>query len=224
MNNSAIPLFHNSTIPQSRTVILAAGSFPRKGGVPWRILASAERVVCCDGAADAYRRRFGRDPDVVVGDCDSLRGRFSNVVKVAEQETNDLCKAYRHCVSKGWDNPVVLGATGRRDDHTLANVFLALDIGLIVVTDYGRFVPVEGDAAFHVAVGTPISVFAPDPTTRMTSSGLEWPLDGHVFANLYSAALNRADAEDVALTSTRRVYVFLGFFRRAIETSGGIVI
>ena len=211
MNNSAIPLFHNSTIPQSQTVILAAGSFPRKGGVPWRILASAGRVVCCDGAADAYRRRFGRDPDVVVGDCDSLRGRFRNVVKVAEQETNDLCKAYRHCVSNGWADPVVLGATGRREDHTLANVFLALDLGLTVVTDYGRFVPVEGDAAFHVGVGTPISIFAPDPATRMTSRGLEWPLDGHVFANLYSAALNRASAEIVELVSSHRVYVYVAF-------------
>ena len=210
MNNSAIPQFHNSTIPQSPVVILAAGSFPRKGGVPWGILASARRVVCCDGAADAYRRRFGKEPDAVVGDCDSLRGRFRNVVKVAEQDTNDLCKAYRYCVSRGWNDPVVLGATGRREDHSLANVFLALDLGLTVVTDHGRFVPVEGAASFHVDVGTPVSVFATDPATRMTSRGLEWPLGGHVFANLYSAALNRANAEEVALTSTSRVYVFIG--------------
>ena len=44
------------------TVILAAGDFPRRGGAAWRLLESATRVVACDGAANAYRRRFGAWP------------------------------------------------------------------------------------------------------------------------------------------------------------------
>ena len=44
------------------TVILAAGDFPRRGGAAWRLLKSATRVVACDGAANAYRRRFGAWP------------------------------------------------------------------------------------------------------------------------------------------------------------------
>ena len=43
----------------NRTVILAAGDFPAKGGEPRRILLSASRVVACDSAADAFRREFG---------------------------------------------------------------------------------------------------------------------------------------------------------------------
>ena len=58
---------------RGETVILAAGDFPRKGGVAWRLLAGAKRVVACDSAADAYRRRFGRWPTVAVGDMDSAK-------------------------------------------------------------------------------------------------------------------------------------------------------
>lgn len=193
------------------TVILAAGDFPRAGGAAWRLLAGAKRVVCCDGAAQAYRRRFKREPLAIVGDLDSLKGGRSGgarIVHVAEQETNDLAKAVRWCAAQGWKRPVIVGATGKREDHTLGNVFRALAFGLEIVTDHGRFVPFEGRLRLKVAAGAPVSVFAPDPTTRMTSKGLEWPLDGVRFDNLYCATLNRAMATTVTLTSTRRVSVW----------------
>lgn len=203
------------------TVILAAGDFPRKGGKAWNLLVKADRVIACDSAADAYRRRFRRWPTVVIGDLDSLKscgkvmrrrldaaGKPPVVIRVPEQDTNDLAKAVRYCAAQGWRNPVVLGATGRREDHTLGNVFRALDFGLEVVSDYGRFVPVEGKATFRLAKGSPVSVFASDPATRMTSRGLEWPLDGVVFENLYCATLNRASAATVTLTATKRVYIY----------------
>ena len=196
-------------VKPGETVILAAGDFPRRGGEARRLLEGAKRVVCCDSAADGYRRRLRREPTVVVGDCDSVRGAFSELVRIDEQETNDLAKAVRLCAERGWKNPVILGATGKREDHTLGNVFRALDFGLDVVTDHGVFTPVEGRRAFAVRKGAAISVFATDPSTRMTSSGLEWPLDGVTFDNLYCATLNRANRTRVVLTATRRVFVYI---------------
>jgi len=192
-----------------KTVILAAGDFPRKDGAARRLLESATRVVCCDGAADAYRRIVGREPTVVVGDCDSVKGRFACVHAVPEQETNDLEKAVRFCREKGWRNPVIVGATGKREDHTLGNVFRALDLGLEIMTDHGRFVPVCGRATFRTRKGAAVSVFAPDPATRMTSAGLAWPLDDVRFINLYCATLNRTTSACFSVTSTHRVLVYL---------------
>ena len=149
-----------------------------------------------------------REPHAVVGDGDSVRGKFRNFVKVPCQETNDLEKAAAWCRANGIKNPVVLGATGRREDHTVGNVFRALELGLEIVSDYGRFVPVEGRKSFSVSKGAAISIFAPDPRTRMSSRGLEWPLDGVKFRNLYCATLNRATGRRVVLESDRRVYVY----------------
>lgn len=190
-------------------VILAAGDFPNKGGTAWRVLEGADVVVCCDGAANTFRRLFARDPEAVVGDCDSVKGEFSTLVRVPEQETNDLEKAVRYCRSKGWRNPVILGATGRREDHTIGNIFRAMALGLVVVSDFGRFVPFCGRKTFAVEKGAAVSVFATDPATKMTSMGLEWPLDGVEFKNLYCATLNRATCGRVVLESDRPACVYM---------------
>ena len=197
-----------------RTVILANGDFPKKGGAAWELLAAAKRVVCCDGAADAYRRHFRRWPDVIIGDLDSIPPHFLLspfsflLVRNADQNTNDLEKAMTYCAKQGWENPVIVGATGKREDHTIGNVFRALAYGCEIVTDLGRFVPVCGKAAFKVRKGAAVSVFAPDPKTRMTSKGLEWPLNEVRFRNLYCATLNRTTGSRVNLTATHSAIVY----------------
>ncbi|MBO7206645.1 MAG: thiamine diphosphokinase [Kiritimatiellae bacterium] len=198
-------------LPDVKNVILAAGNFPKKGGVSRRILDEAERVICCDSAADAFRRNCRREPFAVVGDCDSVKGRFKTVVRVEEQDTNDLAKAVRFCRDNGIENIVILGATGKRDDHSLGNIFRALDFDIDVVTDYGRFTALEGIKTYRAEPGAGVSVFAPDPATEMTSRGLKWPLDGVRFENLYCATLNRAVDGEVTLSSTKRVYIYFPF-------------
>ena len=199
---------------ENRTVILAAGDFPKKGGAAWRLLAGAPRVVACDSAADVYHRRFHKWPTVIIGDLDSfsrpnLIPHPSSLIPVPDQDTNDLEKAMAYCAKQGWRKPVIVGATGKREDHTIGNVFRALAYGCEIVTDHGRFVPVRGKASFKVAKGVAVSIFAPDPKTRMTSRGLEWPLDDVKFRNLYCATLNRATSSRVTLTCTKPVSVFI---------------
>lgn len=198
----------------SGTVILANGAFPRKGGLPRRLLESAARVVCCDGAADAYRKHTGKEPFAVVGDLDSVKGSFANTVEIPSQETNDLEKAARWCRDNGLGTPVVVGAFGKREDHSIGNVFKALDLGLEIVSECGRFVPVEGTRRIRTWKGAPVSVFAPDPETRMSSSGLEWPLDGVRFRNIHCAVLNRATSDEAVFSANRRVSVFIGIEKR----------
>lgn len=195
------------------TVILAAGDFPVRGGEAWRMLAAARFVVACDGAAASYRRRFGRWPDVVIGDMDSLtkippRGECI-LVEDGDQETNDLEKAILWCRRNGRRDITVVGACGKREDHTIGNVFRALRYKVKIVTDTGVFHPVEGKASFKTAEGAAVSVFAPDPETEMTSKGLVWPLDGVKFSTLFCATLNRTSTRRFSLTASRPVSVFI---------------
>lgn len=192
-------------------VILANGEFPKKNGVQWKLLASAKRVVACDGAADVYRRRFGKSPFAVVGDMDSLKRRPDSaiVVPVGEQSTNDLEKAVVWCRERGLERLVVVGATGKREDHLIGNVFRALDLDVEIVTEFGCFIPVCGKMTIRVAKGTPISVFAPYPSTRAESKGLEWPLEGVELKNLYCATLNRAKGTRVTVSTTKKALVYI---------------
>ena len=207
-----------------RAVILAAGDFPPCGSEPERLLKAATRVVACDSAAAAYRQRFGRWPDAIVGDLDSLdlsacgaeHGEDGEaearrrVVRVADQDTNDLDKAIAYCRAKGWtDGLVIVGATGKRTDHAIGNVYRALAAEVPVVEAEGEFIPVRGKLTFRTWKGAGVSVFAPDAKTRMTSRGLRWKLDGVTFANPSCATLNRASSETVTVAATRPAFVYV---------------
>ena len=198
----------------NRTVILAAGEFPARGGEPWRILASASRVVACDSAVDAFRRAFGRMPDVAIGDFDSIESDIpANAVINRDPSSNDLSKAIALCRKEGWADPVVVGATGRREDHSIGNIYRALEAQLRVATDCGDFLPVGGEGRgvlkFRAWIGAGVSVFAPDPATKMESKGLKWALAGVKFENAYCATLNRASSENVTVKSDRPAFVFV---------------
>ena len=201
-----------------KTVILANGAFPRKGGEPRRLLESAARIVACDGAADSLRRHRVRCADFVVGDLDSVKTRRPEMVRIAEQDTNDLDKAIGFCRGRQWKDLVIVGASGGREDHLLGNVFRAMAAGVEMVTDEGRFIPASRVSSrvapwrirLNVYRGCPISVFTDERTARMKSSGLKWKLDGVVFDNLYCATLNRADCEKVEIRSTARFFTFVG--------------
>ncbi len=193
----------------AETVILAAGDFPRIDSLAWLALVTAHRVVCCDSAADIYRQKMRKEPDLVVGDMDSIRGDFEQAMWIQNEDTNDLEKAIAVCKQYGWDDCLILGATGKREDHMISNVFRALDAGLRIVTDNGCFIPIEKKAAFQLPLDTGVSIFAARRGTRMTSEGLQWSLRGVRLNSIYRATLNRTSASRVALKTNKRVYFYI---------------
>ena len=139
-----------------------------------------------------------------------------NIIYIFDQNTNDLTKAIEFCRGKGWREPIIVGATGKREDHSLGNIFRAMEAGVDILTDTGVFRPIpecnrRAPFVLKVKKGTPISIFATDPETRMTSAGLEWPLDGVRFANLYCATLNHANCTEVTLTTSHPAFLFYPF-------------
>jgi len=92
-------------------------------------LNGADLFVCADAAGHPYDH-LPRNPDVVIGDFDSLAGRILDgragpkFLQVADQYTTDSEKALLYLAEEGFEEVVLLGATGWRLDHTLFNVHL----------------------------------------------------------------------------------------------------
>ena len=212
----------------STVAIVCNGSFPRTE-YPLYLLRNADSVVCCDGALQTLEKK-GIVPDVVIGDMDSVCGRAlkrfpGKVVRVEEQESNDLTKAFRYVMEQVPDVSAIhiLGATGRREDHTLGNLSLLMEFekafnlsarGIIVdlVSDYTTALALGDSTTLDVGEGRPVSIFTPDPTLQIRSEGLQWPTDGVVFDNWWKASLNRASADRITLTLSHPapVLVILG--------------
>ena len=194
----------NQSFPE--TAILANGKFPDHP-VPLGYLLNARRVICCDGAADSLID-FGIEPFAIVGDCDSVNKRIAEkfkdrLFKDNDQETNDLTKAVRWCASNGYKNVVILGATGKREDHTLGNISLLAEYAQLIVvkmvTDAGIFFPVPKSSKIESVKGQQVSIFSIDPSTEITSSGLKYKLNKKKLLNWWSATLNRAEGSSFSL-------------------------
>ena len=201
-------------IPQA--VILANGEYPAHE-LPLRLLAEAQLVVCCDGAANEYISR-GHTPDVIIGDGDSLlpeyKKRFSSIIlQISDQETNDQTKAVHYLQSKGIRKIAIVGATGKREDHTLGNISLLVEYmrsGMEVrtVTDYGTFIPVSDTQSFASYPGQQVSIIN-FGAEGLKGEGLFYPLSD--FTNWWQGTLNEAIADEFTIHCIGEYLVFLAY-------------
>lgn len=200
----------------TNAVILCNGLFPTEP-YPLYLLDQADVVVCCDGAFEKFLHRYGdsRVPDAVIGDMDSLdpelRERYASlIVRVEEQDDNDQTKAMRYVLGRypAVEEICILGATGLREDHTVGNLGLLMeytrlfDLGtrrVSMVSDFGTAFAVTDSCDLHLGEGRRFSFFTADNSLRVTSEGLQWPLDDVVFDAWWKATLNRTTGPIVSL-------------------------
>ena len=206
-------------------VIICDGQFP-KSEYPRYLIRTADFIVCCDGALRKFMRNsaaiFGEErlPDLVIGDMDTLpaswQKRYADIIiRESEQEHNDQTKAVRWVLGNisDIDHIYILGSTGGRADHTIGNLSLLMeytrmfdlgDIVLEAVTDEGTIFAINDSFEFDCGTGRQVSIFSPDNSLRIRSTGLEYPTDEVVFDNWWKATLNRAVQDNVRLEFSHR--------------------
>ena len=203
----------------SNTVIVADGSFPEHR-IPLGYLKNADRIICCDGSTENLLKA-GFVPEAIVGDMDSLRketaDRFSDrIYRGGNQDTNDLTKAVSWCSERGFTEIVIVGATGKREDHTIGNISLlteySKDVKVIMVTDTGILLPFLNGSVISSFPGQQVSIFSIDPETEITSKGLRYPLNRKKIDNWWVATLNESLKDSFTLEFNQgRVIVYLKF-------------
>jgi thiamine pyrophosphokinase len=191
---------------RNNVVILANGQFPL-GERCRGILREASMVICCDGAADKLLD-FGMEPDVIVGDMDSIsegaRQRYRNImIRSGDPDSNDLTKAVRYCMERDIRAADILGATGMREDHTLGNISLMLQyfpgLETRICSDHGMFFLVRSGERIGSFRGEQISMFSIDNRVRVTASGLRYPVDELQLALWCTASLNESTGDHFTL-------------------------
>ena len=206
-------------------VVVADGDFPRHD-VPLSALREAAYTCCCDGALEAMLAH-GLMPQAVVGDGDTLSFRrqqqFADILHIErEQEDNDLTKATRFCMALGYRRIAYVGATGKREDHTLGNISLMEQylrqwhLEPVMLTDYGYFLPVLRERRLQTFPGQQVSVFN-FSCTRLESAGLRWQT--YPFTSWWQGSLNEALGSEALLRGDGTCVVFLSY--EAKRTGGG---
>ena len=203
-----------NTLPHFDAVILADGEFPT-ADIPLQILREAKFLCCCDGAA-AKAIAQGFMPDAIVGDGDSLtpefKTRYAAIIHLeSEQEDNDLTKASRFCIAKGFRHIAYLAATGKREDHTIGNIFLlpryVQQFGITpeIYTDHGWFSVINGTTELPSFPGQQVSIFN-ITGKKVEGEGFTWP--PYTYKELWQGTLNEAKSDRILLKTDGIMIVF----------------
>jgi len=201
------------------TVIIADGTFPTHE-IPLGYIRNADRIICCDGSTEDLVL-FGLEPTAIVGDMDSiteeLASRYADrIYHDKDQETNDLTKAVWWCKAMGYNEIAIVGATGKREDHTIGNISLLAeyneDASVIMITDTGIFRTCFAKTEIMTYPGQQVSIFSLDPETEITSLGLKYGLNKIKLSNWWMATLNEATGDSFVLDFiSGRIIVYLNF-------------
>jgi thiamine pyrophosphokinase len=152
-------------------------------------MASPDLLLCADGGANTVRR-YGAEPDAVVGDLDSASAETLGAISAdrrvrvdADNSGTDLNKVLTHAVHLGVTEAVLLGVTGRRTDHTLWNLSLlkrfSKQMQLRITDDYCHIYLLgeQSVTRFAAIVGQRLSLSPLDGAAHgVTTKGLRWEL------------------------------------------------
>ena len=191
------------------TVIVANGEVP-SSELSLSILNDNRRIICCDGALQKLLS-INVVPDVVVGDGDSMDAELLHRHKIPyhqdrSEEYNDLQKALKYCMANGYDNILLLGCGGLREDHFIANLsILAMyskEMLLSMLTEHGNFDVFYDVAEYHSFPGMQVSVFPSSPKQKFWFTGLKYPVNDRSFKWLWEGSLNEAVGDEFVVEAS----------------------
>ncbi len=172
-----------------RAVIFVNGEFTPPP-VLKQIISPDAYIIAVDGGT-RHAFRIGVVPHIIIGDLDSLspddlaRAEAAHVALLrfsAQKDETDLELALQHARERGITNIFLLGASGGRFDHALANLFLLshsafsnLNIRIItgnqitfLIRDTAHIAGNPGDFVSILPIG--------GDAVGVSNEGLEWPL------------------------------------------------
>ena len=196
-------------------IVIANGSFPSHP-VPIHYMDNRGTIICVDGAADKLIN-YGENPDVVIGDFDSTEIKNSTKVKkwieAPNQNQTDLEKTFEWCVKNNIKDIVLLGAGGKREDHTLGNLFTMAKyhgkLNCEIITNHSKIICASGKNYISTNINQAVSIIATEPIESITLEGLQYDMKNEKIFPSARAISNKAINNQFYLESSGKVLVFL---------------
>ena len=196
-------------------IVIANGSFPSHP-IAKNYLNKSGTIICTDGAADKLIGS-GRNPDIIIGDFDSTsikgKDRIGKWIETRDQNKTDLEKTFEWCIMNNIKKIVLLGSSGKREDHTIGNLFTLAkyhdEIQCEIITNHAKIICVSGENYIFADTNQNISIIATEPIERITLDGLQYNIKNESLLPSTRAISNKAISDKFYLESTGKVLVFL---------------
>jgi thiamine pyrophosphokinase len=169
-----------------RALVIANGEPPKKH-LLHSLAHEANIIVCADGGANTALK-LGVVPGAIVGDLDSIHPealvRFHKVPAYEDlnDETTDLEKAIAWTIKAKYEHITVVGASGRRMDHSVGNLGVLPkfypDAIIRCVDDLGEIWYVGREFTLEAKKGTVVSLLPLNRCEGIVTEGLKYALEG----------------------------------------------
>ena len=198
------------------TIILVNGAFPTHH-IPLYILKNACSLICTYGSANTLNT-YGMTPFAVIGDFDSYKETkppfLGKKIIESHQDNTDLEKTLNWSLDNGIEKITILGATGLREDMTLANHYILFDyydqIYLEMVTDHFTITCHKGQKSFDTFPGQIISILPQHYNTEVSTTALRYPLNNMSLNPSAKAVSNQAMGASFSVDASKPVLIFRG--------------
>ena len=181
-----------------------------------QLLEWSPHIVVLDSAVERVLQ-LGIKIDVLIGDFDrnfdyqkyeNIQYPPVNIIKVDDQNSTDLDKAYQYLIDHNFRAANVVWATGRRTDHTFSNLTNLVQVKeklkVVIFDDYSKVFLCPTTFKKWYPGGTPISLIPIGTVSGITTKNLVYSLDNESLTLGYRSGSSNEVKDDGMVEITYR--------------------
>lgn len=182
-----------------------------------------EYVICADGGLEKAND-LGVVPNIILGDFDSVNSsvlsnyKSLNIETVAypsEKDYTDMELAINHAVEKGFKEIVLIGASGTRLDHTVANMlfierFYKRNINIKIIDNNNIIQMVTDNMAIPYRENYYVSIIPfSDNIEGLTLKGFKYPLNNVKVERGSTLCISNEISENIGVIQLKKGSAFV---------------
>ena len=196
-------------------VLIANGKVSKTNYVK-KIIDSNDFFISIDAKLDNLKE-LGVKPNLILGDLDStvindLDSQIE-VVELSNQNKTDLEKSLDYCVANNIKKVLILGSSGLREDHSMANILIASTYSDILhielITSFYRIIFVRENTKIN-APNAPVSIISLSSDNKITTSGLKYDLNNEKLKSFSHGISNEVNGDSFTVKAESTIIVFIG--------------
>ncbi len=194
-----------------------------------KTLCTDDDFIVCADSGYTFARKAGLNPDLIIGDFDSLEEELPTDTEVVKLNTvkddTDTEHCVMECIRRGYKDFLLLGSVGGRTDHTFANIAILSFLSEYnyhgVARNNGEEIQILKEGTYNMdgKKGLTFSVFPYGcESVNVTYKGAKYPLDSYTLTYNVSRGISNVFSDDNAeIIVNRGRAILLTYYHGNIE-------
>ena len=200
----------------STSAVLVANGEKPVSNYAKQLIKEINLKICVDSNLSIFRE-LDIEPDIIIGDLDTVdinkSSSKSTIVNEEDQNKTDLEKSLDYCIAQNIKDIYIIGATGERDDHSLANIMIAQQysdtLNIEMISNFFQIFFVNGSKEILEKKSRNLSMISLIADNKITTSGLEYNLSDQKLNSFSHGISNRIISDKCLIKAKEKLILFI---------------